>query len=166
MGHRLTITDINKMKEEISHRKSEVRPELLEKLKTARAQGDLSENFEYHAAKREKAKNDSRIRFLEKMIRNAEIIEEDVPEDSAGIGKTVTFLVEEDQEEEQCSIVTTMLSNSLENRVSIESPMGKALSGHHVGDRVFIKVNDSYGYYVVIRKIEKFNDEDIPINAY
>lgn len=166
MGHRLTTTDINKMQEEITHRKTEVRTELLEKLKTARAQGDLSENFEYHAAKREKAKNDSRIRFLERMIRNAEIIEDHVPEDRAGIGKTVTFLVEEDQEEEQCSIVSTMLSNSLENRVSIESPVGKALSGHGVGDRVYIKVNDHYGYYVVIKKIEKFNDEDVPINAY
>ena len=166
MGHRLTITDINKMKEEISHRKSVVRPELLDKLKTARAQGDLSENFEYHAAKREKAKNDSRIRFLEKMIRNAEIIKDTVPDDCAGIGKTITFYVEEDDVEEQCSIVSTMLSNSLENRVSIESPMGKALSGRRVGDRVQIRVSDSYSYYIEIRKIEDFDDAQIPINAY
>ena len=166
MGHQLTESDINKMKEEIDYRKSTVRPELLDKLKTARAQGDLSENFEYHAAKREKSKNDSRIRYLERIIRNARIIEDETGDDTAGIGKKITFLVEEDGEEEECCIVSTMLTNSLENRVSIESPMGKALSGHQVGDRVLIRVNDSYGYYVVIKKIERFNDSDIPINSY
>ena len=154
------------MEEEILYRKTEVRTDLLDKLKTARAHGDLSENFEYHAAKREKAKNDSRIRYLERMIRNAQIIEEEDSDDKAGIGKLVTFYVEEDDAEEQCCIVSTMLSNSLQNRVSIESPIGRALAGHRVGDRVCIQVNENYGYYVVIRKIESFDEESIPINAY
>lgn len=163
--HRLTAEDIKKMEEEIEYRKVVVRKELLAHVKEARAHGDLSENFEYHAAKKEKNQNESRIRYLEKMIKNAKVIEDQSDEDQVGVNKTVTLYFEEDQEEDQFSIVTTVLADSINNRVSIESPIGKALLGHRVGDRVYIQVNPDYGYYVQIKEIKPF-EEDIPINRY
>lgn len=165
MGHKLTQNDIDKMKEEIEHRKVVVRKELLEHVKEARAHGDLSENFEYHAAKKEKNRNESRIRYLERMIRTAEIVTDQVSADQVGINKTVTLYFEEEQEEEVFSFVTTVLVDSMKNRVSIESPLGKALMGHHIGERVYVEVNPSFGYYVEIKDIKPFID-DMPINAY
>lgn len=163
--HKLTREDIEKMEQEIAHRKVVVRHELLEHVKEARAHGDLSENFEYHAAKKEKNKNESRIRYLERMIKNAEIVEAEAADDQVGLNKTVTLYFEEDKEEEKFSIVTTVLADAIQNRVSLESPIGKALMGHRVGDRVYIKVDSSYGYYVEIRAVEPF-EEDVPINKY
>lgn len=165
MGHKLTRQDIQKMKEEIEHRKVVVRKELLEQVKEARAHGDLSENFEYHAAKKEKNRNESRIRYLERMIRTAEVVSADVPEDQVGLNKTVTLYFEEEGEEEEFSFVTTVLTDSMKNRVSIESPLGTALMGHRTGDRVYIQVNPQYGYYVEIRKITPF-EEDLPLNKF
>ncbi|HIW59538.1 MAG TPA: transcription elongation factor GreA [Candidatus Anaerobutyricum avicola] len=165
MRHKLTQHDIDKMKEEIEHRKVVVRKELLEHVKEARAHGDLSENFEYHAAKKEKNRNESRIRYLERMIRTSEVLEDHAAADQVGVNKTVTLYFEEDDEEEVFSFVTTVLVDSMKNRVSIESPLGKALMGHHVGDRVYIQVNTQYGYYVEIRDIRPFED-DVPLNAY
>lgn len=159
MHNQLTENDIKRMKEEIEHRKLVVRKEALEAVKEARAQGDLSENFEYYAAKREKNRNESRIRFLERMIKTAEIIPEDSKEDEVGVNNTVELLFEEDQTVEKIKIVTTMRGNSLEGLVSTESPIGKALLGHKAGDRVYVEVNGSYGYYVVIRSIEKTVDD-------
>lgn len=148
MKHKLTQQDVDKMKAEIEHRKVEVRPELLEHVKEARAHGDLSENFEYHAAKKEKNRNESRIRYLERMIRTCEIVED-----------------HSDAETDKFSFVTTVLVDTMQNRVSIESPLGKALLGHKKGERVYIPVNPQYGYYVEIKEIEPFN-EDIPLNQY
>lgn len=165
LKHELTADDIKKMEEEIEYRKVVVRKELLAHVKEARAHGDLSENFEYHAAKKEKNQNESRIRYLEKMIKNARVIEDRSEEDQVGVNKTVTLYFEEDQEEDQFSIVTTVLADSINNRVSIESPIGKALMGKRVGDRVFIQVNPNYGYYVQIKEIKPF-EEDVPINRY
>lgn len=159
MHNQLTENDIKRMKEEIEHRKLVVRKEALEAVKDARAQGDLSENFEYYAAKREKNRNESRIRFLERMIKTAEIIPEDSKEDEVGVNNTVELLFEEDQTVEKIKIVTTMRGNSLEGLVSTESPIGKALLGHKTGDRVYVEVNGNYGYYVVIRSIEKTVDD-------
>ena len=159
MHNQLTENDIKRMKEEIEHRKLVVRKEALEAVKEARAQGDLSENFEYYAAKREKNRNESRIRFLERMIKTAEIIPEDSKEDEVGVNNTVELLFEEDQTVEKIKIVTTMRGNSLEGLVSTESPIGKALLGHKTGDRVSVEVNGNYGYYVVIRSIEKTVDD-------
>ena len=159
MHNQLTENDIKRMKEEIEHRKLVVRKEALEAVKEARAQGDLSENFEYYAAKREKNRNESRIRFLERLIQTAEIIPEDSKEDEVGVNNTVELLFEEDQTVEKIKIVTTMRGNSLEGLVSTESPIGKALLGHKTGDRVYVEVNGSYGYYVVIRSIEKTVDD-------
>lgn len=165
MGHKLTRHDIDKMKEEIEHRKVVVRKELLEHVKEARAHGDLSENFEYHAAKKEKNRNESRIRYLERMIRTAEVVDDHTSSDQVGVNTTVTLYFEEDDEEDVFSFVTTVLVDSMKNRVSIESPLGKALMGHRVGDRVYIEVNPQYGYYVEIKDIRPFED-DVPLNAY
>lgn len=159
MNNKLTQTDIRKMEEEIEYRKLQVRPQALEAVKEARAHGDLSENFEYYAAKKEKNKNESRIRFLERMIRTAEIVPDDSAEDEVGMNNTVEVLVEEDNSIETYKIVTAMRCNSLEGLVSVESPVGRALVGHKAGERVYVKVNESYGYYLVIRSIENTEDD-------
>lgn len=166
MYDRLTRQDIVKMEQEIEHRKLVVRKEALEDVKEARAHGDLSENFEYKAAKRHKNRNESRIRYLEKMIKTAVIVEDDSNENEVGLNDKVTIYVEEDDCEETYKIVTTIRSDSLNQIISIESPLGKALVHRHVGDRVYIKINDSYGYYVVIRSIDKSDDESEAISTY
>lgn len=166
MYDKLTKNDIRKMEEEIEHRKLVVRKEALEAVKEARAHGDLSENFEYHAAKREKNKNESRIRYLERMIRTAEVISDESAEDEVGLNNTVEILFEEDGTIEHYKIVTTVRANSIGGLVSNESPIGKALLGHRVGDRIFVKVNDSYGYYVCIRAIENTDDGTDKIRGY
>ena len=155
----LTAEDIKKMEEEIEYRKLVVRKQALEAVKEARAHGDLSENFEYHAAKKDKNQNESRIRYLEKMIKTAKIISTDSAEDEVGINNTVTVYFIDDDEEETYRIVTTVRSNSQKNLVSNESPIGKALLGHKVGDKVEVRVNDNYSYELEIRKIEKTTDE-------
>lgn len=159
MFNQLTQKDIDAMEAEIEERKLVIRPQLLEAVKEARAQGDLSENFEYYAAKREKNKNESRIRFLERMIKTAEVIPDESKEDEVGMNNTVEVEFEEDGSVEKYKFVTTMRGNSLEGLVSIESPIGKALLGHKVGERVFVKVNESFGYYLIIRSIENTVDD-------
>ena len=128
-------------------------------MKEARAQGDLSENFEYHAAKRDKNQNESRIRYLEKMIKTAQIVEDRSRADEAGLDNTVTVYFEEDDETETFKLVTTVRGNSLKGMISIDSPIGKAVLGHKVGDRVTVKVNEDYSYEVVIRAIENTVDD-------
>ena len=159
MHNQLTKQDIKRMEEEIEHRKLVVRKEALEAVKEARAHGDLSENFEYYAAKREKNKNESRIRFLERMIKTAEIISDDSKEDEIGVNNTVDVCFEEDESVETYKLVTTMRGNSLAGLVSTESPIGKALLGHKVGDRVCVHVNDNFSYYIIVKRIEKTVDD-------
>ena len=159
MNYRLTASDIKKMEKEIEYRKLELRKELIQDVKDARAQGDLSENFEYYAAKREKNKNESRIRFLERMIKTAHVIDDSSKDDEVGMNDRVEILFEEDGTSENYRIVTTVRANSLNHLISIESPLGKALMGKHVGDRVEIVVNPSYSYFVTIQKIEKIEDD-------
>ena len=160
MHDELTKKDIEKMEAEIEHRKLVVRKEALEDVKEARAQGDLSENFEYHAAKKEKNRNESRIRYLERMLKTAVIVEDHSGADEVGLNNTVQVYCEDDDELETYRIVTSVRGSSLNGLISIESPIGKALLGHKVGDRVFVKVNDEFGYHVVIKKIENTQDED------
>ena len=167
MNNQLTKSDIQKMESEIEHRKIVVRKELLEAVKEARAQGDLSENFEYYAAKREKNRNESRIRYLERMIKTAEIIDDSSKEDEVGMNNTVEVYFEEDDEVETYKIVTTIRENSLKGLISVESPIGKAIYGKKVGDRVKVTVNEKYEYYVVIRSITKtFDDSDDRIRPF
>ena len=166
MYNELTPNDIKKMEEEIEYRIHVVRKEALEEVKTARAHGDLSENFEYHAAKREKNRNESRIRYLQKMIKTATIISDESAEDEAGVNNTVEIFYEDDESTEKIKLVTTVRGDSLEGLISIESPLGKALLGHKVGDRVLVEVNDSVIYYVVIKAIENSDDSDDKIKPY
>ena len=161
MYDRLTASDIKKMEEEIEYRKLELRKTLIQDVKDARAQGDLSENFEYYAAKREKNRNESRIRHLERMIRTAQVIDDSSNEDEVGMNDRVDVYFEEDGLEESYRIVTTVRANSLQGLISIESPLGKALMGKRKGDRVEVVVNSSYSYYLVIKNIEKIEDDSM-----
>jgi len=160
MNDRLTQSDIDKMQKEVEHRKLVLRKELLEDVKEARSHGDLSENFEYYAAKKAKNQNESRIRYLERMIKTAHIIEDTTKDDEVGMNNQVTVLFEEDNSVETYKIVTTVRGDSLHNLISIESPLGKALMRHKEGDRVEVKVNDNYSYFVTIQKIENTKDDD------
>lgn len=159
MYNELTKNDIKKMREEIEYRKIVLRKELLEDVKEARAHGDLSENFEYHAAKKEKNKNEGRIRYLERMIKTAKIVSDESKEDEVGLNNTVHLYFEEDDEVEVFKLVTTVRGNSLKGLISTESPIGKAILGKKAGDRVFIRVSGDAGYYVVIKEIENTVDD-------
>ena len=159
MYDELTLSDIRKMEEEIEHRKLVVRPKALEDVKEARAQGDLSENFEYYAAKKFKNQNESRIRYLERMIRTAKVISEESAEDEAGMNNTVTVEFVEDGTVESYKIVTTVRGNSLANLISNGSPLGKALLGKKEGELAHVQVNDTIGYDVKILKIENTVDD-------
>ena len=159
MGEQLTRSDVKKIKEEIEYRKLVVRKRELEAVKEARAQGDLSENYEYKAAKQDKNRNESRIRYLERMLKNARIISDDSGEDEVGINNTVEVYFEDDDETETYRLVTSVRGNSLQGLISIESPLGKAIKGRKAGDRVKVKTNGDNGYYVVVKKIEKTTDD-------
>ena len=159
MYDQLTAKDIQKMEEEIEYRKLVVRPQALEDVKEARSHGDLSENFEYYAAKKFKNQNESRIRYLERMIRTARVISDESADDEVGMKNTITVEFVEDGMTEVYKIVTTVRGNSLAGLISNESPLGKALLGHKVGDVVHVQVNENVGYDVRITKIENTIDD-------
>lgn len=160
MYDELTKKDIEKMKEEIEYRKLVVRKEALEAVKEARSHGDLSENFKYHAAKKDKNQNESRIRYLERMIKTAKVVSEESEEDEVGLNNTVEVYFEEDDLTEEFTIVTTIRGNSLKGLISRESPLGKAIFGHKAGERVEVKVDEDYSYFVQIKSIGKQVDDD------
>lgn len=162
----MTAKDIEKIEQEIEHRKLVIRKEAIEAVKEARAQGDLSENFEYYAAKRYKNQNESRIRYLERMLKTATVVDDTSKDDEVGMNDVVEVEFEEDGEIEKYKLVTSIRGNSLENRISIESPIGMALKGHKVGDRVSVKVNDNYSYYLKIRSIDKTGAEEEEIRGF
>mgnify|MGYP000702595762 FL=1 len=166
MREQLTRKDVEKIEQEIEHRKLVVRKEAIEAVKEARAQGDLSENFEYYAAKKHKNQNESRIRYLERMLKTADIVTDTSREDEVGMDDIVEVEFEEDGEIEKYKLVTSIRGNSMENRVSIESPVGRALKGHKVGDRVQVKVNETMSYYLKIRSIDKTGDEGEDIRSF
>ena len=159
MHNELTQIDLDKMKQELDYRRIELRPQLLEEVKVARGFGDLSENFEYKAAKREKNRNESRIRFLENMIKTARVYEDKSDANTIGLYDKVTLWLPEDEEEEVWQIVTTVRQDPLQGLISKESPAGRALLGKSAGDTVFIQVNKDFGYEVVVRAIEKGQDD-------
>lgn len=167
MHNELTKNDIRLMQEELDHRRIHLRPQLLEAVKEARAFGDLSENFEYKAAKQEKNRNESRIRFLENMIKTAVVIQDNTDEGTVGLYDKVTVYLEEDDEEEVYQIVTTVRQDVLKGLISKESPMGRSLMGKRAGDRFYVEVNPQYGYYAVVKAIEKGEDDgSAPLNRY
>lgn len=160
MREQLTKQDVEKIEKEIEYRKLVVRKNAIEAVKEARAHGDLSENFEYHAAKKDKNQNESRIRYLERMLKTARIVRDDAADDEVGLDKKVEVYFEDDDETETFKIVTSVRGSSLNGKISIESPIGKALMKHRAGDRVYVKVNDNAGYYVVVRSVEKTDGEE------
>ena len=167
MYNRMTQSDIRKMQEEIEHRKLVIRKEALEDVKEARAHGDLSENFEYKAAKQFKNKNESRIRYLERMIKTAILIEYHKAVDDAGINSLVTVYFPEDDVEETYKLVTTVRSNSIQGKISIESPLGKAIRGHKCHDKVRVEINSDSAYDIIIMKIDQSeNDDEDEISKY
>ena len=167
MYDELTAVDIKKMEEEITYRKVVLAPELGAELKRTRELGDLSENAEYKEAKYLKRKNESRIRYLEAMVRTAKVIEIEKADDEVGLFDRVLIFNEKMNAEKEIQIVTTLRQNALQGFVSKESPLGSAVMGKKEGDRVLVKVSDTMSYYVVIRKITKCNDnEDLPISGY
>ena len=167
MNDELTAVDIKKMEQEVEYRRLQLRPQLLEDVKTAREFGDLSENFEYKAAKREKNRNDSRIRYLERMIKTAKVIDAESKPDEIGLFDKVTIYIEEDDEEQTIELVTTLRQNALKGLISKESPVGKAVMGHKKGDRVTVHVSETYSYDIVIRDVRKgSDDESLPISSY
>lgn len=167
MYDELTEVDIKKMEEEIHYRKVKLAPELGAELKRTREFGDLSENAEYKEAKRAKRKNESRIRYLENMIRTAKVIEINKAEDQVGLFDRVVIFNEKMNAEKEIQIVTTLRQNALKGFVSKESPLGSALMGHKADERVLVKVSDTMSYYVRIVKITKGEDnEDLPISGF
>ena len=167
MYDELTEVDIKKMEEEITYRKTVLAPELGAELKRTREYGDLSENAEYKEAKHLKRKNESRIRYLENMIRTAKVIEIEEREDAVSLFDKVLIFNERMNAEKEIEIVTTLRQNALLGFVSKESPLGGAIMGHKVGDRVLVKVSDTMSYYVKILRITKGkDDEDLPISGF
>ncbi len=167
MNNELTKKDLELMTQELNHRRITLRPQLLEEVKVARAFGDLSENFEYKAAKQDKNKNERRIRYLERMIKTATVVEESRGDGTIGLYDRITVYLEEDDETEQWQVVTTVRQDVLNGRISKESPVGRRLLGKKKGDRILIRVNEDYSYYIVIRDVQPgVDDGSAALNSF
>ena len=163
MYNELTENDIRQMQEEIDYRINVIRPQISQAIVEAKAHGDLSENAEYHAARAQKGRNESRIEYLREMIKTAKIVKLDPNKDEVGMFDKVTVFFEDDNEEEVVQLSTTMRNDASKGIISKESPFGQAILGKKVGDRICIKVSDSYSYFVTIKKIEKATSDDIDL---
>ena len=159
MNDELTAQDIQKMQAELDDRRLRLMPELIEEVKRTRAFGDLRENFEYKAAKQAQNRNRSRIRYLERMIKSARVIEDRAADDEVGLFDRVELYFEDDDETETIQIVTTVRCDPLQGRISREAPLGKAVLGKKQGDRVAVTTEDGDSYTVVIRSITKQVDD-------
>ena len=167
MYDELTRSDLQKMQEEIDYRVQQLRPKLIEDVQTARAFGDLSENFEYKCAKQDKNRNDARIRYLQRMIKTAQVIEDRSSADTAGLYDTVEIYMENLGKSRRIQLVTTLRQDALKGFISKESPVGQAVMGARVGDRVRVDMGGGKGYYVRIDAIEKGKDDgSIPIGSF
>ncbi len=167
MYDELTEVDIRKMQEELEYRYTVLAPQLGEEVKRTREYGDLSENAEYKVAKQERGRNRARIRYLENMIRTAKIIDTKSDADKVGLFDHVEYYHEERDITKTVQIVTTLRQDALSGYISRESPLGMALLGHRVGERVCVEVSDTRRYYVVIRSLTKgVDNEDLPISSF
>lgn len=167
MYDELTRSDLQKMQEEIDYRVRVLRPKLLEDVQTARAFGDLSENFEYKCAKQEKNRNDARVCYLQRMIKTAHVIEDHSGADTAGLYDHVEILMENVGKKRMIQLVTTLRQDALKGLISKESPVGKAVMGHKVGDRVEVNMENGKSFYIQILSIEKGKDDgSIPIGSF
>ena len=159
MHDELTKKDLEKMQAELDERRLKLMPELIEEVKRTRAFGDLSENYEYKAAKQAQNRNKSRIRYLEKMIESAKVYEDTSGADEVGLYDTVELYMAEDDEISTVQVVTTVRCDPLSGRISKESPLGRLLLGKQVGDRFTVQVNDTYSYTAEVRSITKGEDD-------
>jgi transcription elongation factor GreA len=167
MHDELTYEDIRKMKEELDYRRRELMPGLIEEVKRTRAFGDLSENFEYKAAKQAQNKNRSRIRYLEGMIKTAVIIEDNSGDDSVGLFDEVDIYLPEDNDVETIRVVSTVRTDPRKGLISRESPFGKQVLGKKVGDRFIVQVSETYSYEAEIRAIRKSSDDgSVPLMGF
>ena len=167
MYDKLSEVDIRKMQEEIDYRMRVVRPKCIEDLQTARGFGDLSENYEYKAAKQELRRCDSRLRYLKRLLNTAHVVSARSASDEVGLFDSVEIYYEEDDETETIRLMTSLREDSLSGIISKESPLGRAVMGRKVGDRVLVRVNDRVSYYVQIRAIHKGQDDDsLPIHSF
>ena len=167
MYDELTRSDLKKMQEEIDYRVQVLRPKLIEDVQTARAFGDLSENFEYKCAKQDKNRNDARIRYLQRMIKTAKVIDDRSAEDTVGLHDSVEILMENTGKQRTIRMVTTLRQNALQGLISKESPVGQAVMGHRAGERVYVDMGGGKGYWLQIISIEKGKDDDsIPIGSF
>ena len=167
MYDELTVSDLKKMQEEIDYRVQVLRPKLIEDVQTARAFGDLSENFEYKCAKQDKNRNDARIRYLQRMIKTAKVIDDRSAEDTVGLHDSVEILMENTGKQRTIRMVTTLRQNALQGLISKESPVGQAVMGHRAGERVYVDMGGGKGYWLQILSIEKGRDDDnIPIGSF
>ena len=167
MYDELTKSDLQKMQEEIDYCVQVLRPKLIEDVQIARAFGDLSENFEYKCAKQEKNRNDSRIRYLQRMIKTARVIDDSSAADTAGLHDSVEILMENTGKQRTIRLVTTLRQNALQGLISKESPVGQAVMGHRAGERVYVDMGGGKGYWLQILSIEKGKDDDsIPIGSF
>lgn len=168
MYDELTQVDIDKMKAELEDRRLNIRPKIMEDVKTARAFGDLSENYEYKAAKEAQRRNDSRMRYLERMIATAKVVDVKKPAaDTVGLFSTVTLFNEKLGREQTIRIVTTLRQDALRGLVSKESPVARALLGHRAGERVEVVVSPEVKYAVEIKHVAPGEDDDsLAISSY
>ena len=167
MYDELTRSDLQKMQEEIDYRVQVLRPKLIEDVQTARAFGDLSENFEYKCAKQDKNRNDARIRYLQRMIKTARVIDDAAPSGGAGLYDRVEIFMENLNKSRTITLVTTLRQDALKDWISKESPVGRAVLGAKAGDRVYVDMGGGKGYYVQIKSIEKGQDDgSIPIGSF
>lgn len=167
MRDELTEVDVKKMREEIDYRENVLMPRIIAEVQRARGFGDLSENFEYKAAKDEQRRNRSRIRYLKNMVESAVVIEDRSADNEVGLFDRVKLFLEDEGEETEITLVTTLRQNPLENHISKEAPLGKAILGKKVGDRAYVKVSDSMGYWVNILEVTKGeDDETMEISRY
>ena len=167
MYDELTRADLQKMQEEIDYRVQVLRPKLIEDVQTARAFGDLSENFEYKCAKQDKNRNDARIRYLQRMIKTARVIEDRSTEETAGLYDRVEILMENTGKKRTIQLVTTLRQDALKGLISKESPVGKAVIGHRAGERVEARMENGSNFFIQILSIEKGKDDgSIPIGSF
>lgn len=167
MYDELTRADLQKMQEEIDYRVQVLRPKLIEDVQTARAFGDLSENFEYKCAKQDKNRNDARIRYLQRMIKTARVIEDRSTEETAGLYDHVEILMENTGKKRTIQLVTTLRQDALKGLISKESPVGRAVMGHRAGERVEARMENGSSFYIQILFIEKGKDDgSIPIGSF
>ena len=160
MHDKLTKQDIELMEKELEDRRLNIRPQIMEEVKRTRAFGDLSENYEYKAAKDAQRRNDSRMRYLENMIKTAKVIDENKGSpDGVKLYDRVTLYLPEDDEEMVIQVVSTVRTNPAAGLISLESPLGKVVLGAKIGDTVTVHVNENYSYDAVIRKIEAAQDD-------